>query len=558
MRTSDAAGAVARRARSLAAALRRRRPPMPACSTTTRRARRSSTCARSSSRATSRRARARPSRSRSRRAARPAEAQPARPQRPARAACAPTTPGCAARTSSSRATWPSCSASRRTSQQGVDDRIRKLEPQKVTVDGREFLADPRREAPVRRGAGGVPARRVRPRGERRSPASCGAIPTSGYRESALFWLGNAQYGKRDYKEAITTFRTLVTRGAATPAGARGDARDRQLPGRAEGRARRARAHDRRAGQGVPEVGSGAGRPRAPGVAAGEAPRERGCAAARRATAEPISSAASAACAACTATPATRACAPRAWRWSALGGVGSWAAEALARSGVARADADRPRPRGRVEHQPPGAGARRARSARPRSQALRERIADIHPGCEVHARRGVRRRTSNWPALLPAAGRRADRRLRPGARQGGAGRLGAGDGHAAGRVGAAGGKRAAAGGGGRRPRGGHPRSAARRAAPAPAQAPRRGRAQRPLRRRAACSRARRCVPPAGRRDDGCDVDGSLNCHGYGSSVAVTATFGMVAAARALEFAVARRRAATGPSRHRYNHGLWTGC
>ena len=33
-----------------------------------------------------------------------------------------------------------------------------------------------------------------------------------------------------------------------------------------------------------------------------------------------------------------------------------------------------------------------------------------------------------------------------------------------------------------------------------------------------------------------VDGSLNCHGYGSSVAVTATFGMVAAARALESVV----------------------
>ena len=31
----------------------------------------------------------------------------------------------------------------------------------------------------------------------------------------------------------------------------------------------------------------------------------------------------------------------------------------------------------------------------------------------------------------------------------------------------------------------------------------------------------------------DVDGSLNCHGYGSSVIVTATFGMVAAAQALE-------------------------
>ena len=32
---------------------------------------------------------------------------------------------------------------------------------------------------------------------------------------------------------------------------------------------------------------------------------------------------------------------------------------------------------------------------------------------------------------------------------------------------------------------------------------------------------------------CDIDGSLNCHGYGSSVAVTATFGMVAASVAIE-------------------------
>jgi tRNA A37 threonylcarbamoyladenosine dehydratase len=37
------------------------------------------------------------------------------------------------------------------------------------------------------------------------------------------------------------------------------------------------------------------------------------------------------------------------------------------------------------------------------------------------------------------------------------------------------------------------------------------------------------------DDACAVDGSLNCHGYGSSVAVTAAFGMVAAAQALELA-----------------------
>ena len=54
-------------------------------------------------------------------------------------------------------------------------------------------------------------------------------------------------------------------------------------------------------------------------------------------------------------------------------------------------------------------------------------------------------------------------------------------------------------------------------------------------------------------EACEVDGSLNCHGYGSSVAVTATFGMVAAARALEFA-ALRRCPAGASPPAYNHGL----
>jgi tRNA threonylcarbamoyladenosine dehydratase len=32
-----------------------------------------------------------------------------------------------------------------------------------------------------------------------------------------------------------------------------------------------------------------------------------------------------------------------------------------------------------------------------------------------------------------------------------------------------------------------------------------------------------------------VEANLNCHGYGSTVSVTATFGMVAAQVALEFA-----------------------
>ncbi|MDB5820477.1 MAG: tRNA threonylcarbamoyladenosine dehydratase [Rhizobacter sp.] len=40
---------------------------------------------------------------------------------------------------------------------------------------------------------------------------------------------------------------------------------------------------------------------------------------------------------------------------------------------------------------------------------------------------------------------------------------------------------------------------------------------------------------------CEVDGSLNCHGYGSSVAVTSTFGMTCAAETLELIFRHKRA-----------------
>jgi len=93
--------------------------------------------------------------------------------------------------------------------QGVDDRIRKLEPQKVSVDGHEFLADAEEKrqfdealAVFRSGAFDKAA--VQFSGFIRR------FPTSGYVDSARFWLGNAHYGKREYKEAIAAFRALVT------------------------------------------------------------------------------------------------------------------------------------------------------------------------------------------------------------------------------------------------------------------------------------------------------------------------------------------------------------
>ncbi len=93
--------------------------------------------------------------------------------------------------------------------QGVDDRIRKIEPVKVSVDDREFLADPDEKRQYEEAMG------VFRKGDFEKAAAALAAfqkryPASGYHESVLFWLGNAQYGKRDYKDAIPTFRAIVT------------------------------------------------------------------------------------------------------------------------------------------------------------------------------------------------------------------------------------------------------------------------------------------------------------------------------------------------------------
>ncbi len=93
--------------------------------------------------------------------------------------------------------------------QATDERLRKIEPQRVTVDGKEFAADPEEKrtydeamAALR---GGDFDKSVTALGNflRRYPAS-------GYDDSVRFWLGNAQYGKRDYKEAVSSFRAFVT------------------------------------------------------------------------------------------------------------------------------------------------------------------------------------------------------------------------------------------------------------------------------------------------------------------------------------------------------------
>jgi len=92
--------------------------------------------------------------------------------------------------------------------QGVNDRLSKFEPSKVTVDGKEFVADPAEKQEFEA------ALAVMRKGEF-APAQAAfsnflkRYPQSGYKAPALFWLGNAQYALRNYRDAITNFRTLV-------------------------------------------------------------------------------------------------------------------------------------------------------------------------------------------------------------------------------------------------------------------------------------------------------------------------------------------------------------
>ena len=232
----------------------------------------------------------------------------------------------------------------------------------------------------------------------------------------------------------------------------------------------------------------------------------------------------------------------------LGGVGSWAAEALARSGVAAlvlVDLDHVS-ESNVNRQ---IQATTQTVGQHKGDALRERIALIHPGCSVTVVDAFVT-ADNWPALLPveadavidacdqvlaklamaAWARREDVDLVC--------------------VGAAGGKRMAqkvevedladtthdpllASLRQRlRKEGGAPRTGrigvrcvfSREAVAAPADA--------------SCAIDGTTDGTTGGTPGG-KTDGTLNCHGYGSSVAVTATFGMVAAGEAITQILARR-------------------
>lgn len=93
--------------------------------------------------------------------------------------------------------------------QGVDDRFRKFEPSKISVDGKDFVAAPAetREfdaalAVLRKGDFAVAQSAFFEFLKR--------YPETGYKAPALFWLGNAQYALRNYKEAIVNFKAVLS------------------------------------------------------------------------------------------------------------------------------------------------------------------------------------------------------------------------------------------------------------------------------------------------------------------------------------------------------------
>ena len=209
----------------------------------------------------------------------------------------------------------------------------------------------------------------------------------------------------------------------------------------------------------------------------------------------------------------------------VGGVGSWAAEALARSGVAALtliDLDHVS-ESNINRQVQALGTTLGQA---KVQALRERIADIHPGCEVTTVEEFVDE-GNWPALLAAQVHgvidacdqvRAKAVVAAWALQTGTALVIAG---------AAGGKR-------------QPQAVQTEDLALVTHDPLLASLRQRLRQHHGAARSGklglRCVfsrEAVQAPVDACDVDGSLNCHGYGSSVAVTAAFGMVAASLALE-------------------------
>ncbi len=90
----------------------------------------------------------------------------------------------------------------------TDERLRQFEPISVTVDGKEFKADPAEKRDFEAALAVFRSGKFPEAG-----TSFGNFirqyPQSGYVPSARFWLGNSQYATRDYPAAVTNFKAIL-------------------------------------------------------------------------------------------------------------------------------------------------------------------------------------------------------------------------------------------------------------------------------------------------------------------------------------------------------------
>jgi tol-pal system protein YbgF len=94
--------------------------------------------------------------------------------------------------------------------QAVEQKLTKLDPVKVTLDGREFMADPTEKRDFDAAFALFRAGDF-VKSQKAFYDFIQRYPGSGYSASALYWLGNAQYSNRDYKEAIINFRSMISK-----------------------------------------------------------------------------------------------------------------------------------------------------------------------------------------------------------------------------------------------------------------------------------------------------------------------------------------------------------
>jgi tol-pal system protein YbgF len=92
--------------------------------------------------------------------------------------------------------------------QSTDARLSKFEPTKVMLDGIEFLVEPTEKKSFELGLS------IFRKGDFSNAQVAFAdflnrYPQTGYRPTALFWLGNAQYATKNYKDALINFRSLI-------------------------------------------------------------------------------------------------------------------------------------------------------------------------------------------------------------------------------------------------------------------------------------------------------------------------------------------------------------